>query len=199
MAEAKQVSPTRSMGTLLGIMKSKATALDAFLDSLKVSEKEIDTEDVAQIKELRDILKAKFAQVESKWEALSKADIDPFKDQEEHDKCQEDYENATFILEKYLKAAKNALDRARDQGTATQEGVPTGSGGGSGAIKIDEILKPKELLSSEMNLEEADQWFDSYRAYISFNKRNMTKLEISVRPHCESGLGNVRSIIYFQF
>ena len=143
--------------------------------------KEIDTEDVAQIKELRDILKAKFAQVESKWEALSKADIDPFKDQEEHDKCQEDYENATFILEKYLKAAKNALDRARDQGTATQEGVPTGGGGGSGAIKIDEILKPKELLSSEMNLEEADQWFDSYRAYISFNQRNMTKLEVSVR------------------
>ena len=42
-------------------------------------------------------------------------------------------------------------------------------------------MKPKELLSSEMNLEEADQWFDSYQAFISFNKRNMAKLEISVR------------------
>ena len=112
--------------------------------------------------------------------SLVKSRPDPFKDQEEHNKCQGDYETATVTLEKYLKAAKAALDRARDEGTATQEGAPTG-GGGSGAIKIDEILKPKELLSSEMNLEEADQWFDSYRAYITFNKRNMAKLEISVR------------------
>ena len=158
MAEAKQVSPTRSMGTLLGIMKSKANDLDDFLDSLK--EKDIDTEDVAQIKKLRDVLETKFAQVESKWEALSEADTDPFKDQDEHDKCHDDYEKATVTLGKYLKAAKTALDRARDEGTATQEGAPTG-GSGSGAIKIDEILKPKELLSSEMNLEEADQWFHS--------------------------------------
>ena len=50
-----------------------------------------------------------------------------------------------------------------------------------GAMKIDEMLKPKELLSSEMTLEEADQWFDSYKAFISFNKRSMVKLEISVR------------------
>ena len=178
MAEVKQVSPTRSMGTLLGIMNSKADDLDDFLDSLK--EKDIDTEDVAQIKKLRDVLEAKFAKVESKWEALSEADDDPFKDQEEHDKCKDDYEKATIALERYLKAAKNALDRARNEGTATQGGAPAGDGG-SGTIKIDEVLKPKELLSSKMNLEEADQWFDSYRAYISFNKRNMAKLEISVR------------------
>ena len=141
------------MGTLLGIMNSKADALGAFLDTL--IEKDIDTEDVAQIKKLRDVLEAKFAKVESKWEALSEADDDPFKDQEEHDKCRGDYEKATVTLEKYLKADKNALDRARDEGTATQEGVSTG-GSGSGATKIDEILKPKELLSSEMNLEEVD-------------------------------------------
>ena len=62
----------------------------------------------------------------------------------------------SVTLDKYLKAAKNALDRARDEGTATQEGT-SNSTGGSGTIKIDNILKPKELLSSEMNLEEADQ------------------------------------------
>ena len=146
------------MGTLLGIMNSKAAALDTFLGTL--GEKEINTEDVAYIKELRDILKAKFAKVESKWEALSEADTDPFKDQEDHDKCQGDYEKATVTLEKYLKAAKAALDRRRDEGTATQEGAST-SAGGSGTFKIDNILKPKELLSSEMNLEEADQWFDA--------------------------------------
>ena len=75
---AKKVSPTRSMGTLLGIMNSKAAALDTFLESLK--DKEIDVEDVAHIKELRDVLKAKYAKVESTWESLSEPGEDPFKD-----------------------------------------------------------------------------------------------------------------------
>ena len=47
---AKKVSPTRSMGTLLGIMSSKADDLNTFLESLE--DKEIDVEDVAYIKEL---------------------------------------------------------------------------------------------------------------------------------------------------
>ena len=47
---AKKVLPTRSMGMLLGIMNSKAAALDTFLESLK--DREIDVEDVAHIKEL---------------------------------------------------------------------------------------------------------------------------------------------------
>ena len=43
------------------IMKSKAAALDTFLKSLQ--DREINVEDVAQIKEFRDILKAKYAKV----------------------------------------------------------------------------------------------------------------------------------------
>ena len=42
------------MGTLLGIMNSKATALNTFLESLK--DKEIKVEDVAHIKKLQDVL-----------------------------------------------------------------------------------------------------------------------------------------------
>ena len=166
------------MGTLLGIMNSKADDLNTFLESMQ--DREIDVEDVVHIKKLRDVLEAKFAKVESTWESLSEPGEDPFKDQEEHDKCRGDYEKDSVTLKKHLKAAKNALDRARDEGTATQEGT-SNSAGNSSTIKIDDILKPKELLSSEMNLEEADQWFDTYRAFISFNKRNMAKLEISVR------------------
>ena len=45
------------MGTLLGIMNSKAATLDTFLESLK--KREIDVEYVANIKELWDVLKAK--------------------------------------------------------------------------------------------------------------------------------------------
>ena len=32
-----------------------------------------------------------------------------------------------------------------------------------------------------MTLEEADQWFESYKAFISYNKRSMTKMDISVK------------------
>ena len=124
---AKKVSATRSMGTLLGIMNSKADDLNTFLKSLQ--DREIDGEDVAQINELRDVLKARYATVESKWISLSEEVDDPFKDQEEHDKCRGDYEKASVTLKKHLKAAKKAFDRARDEGTAAQESNPNSTSG----------------------------------------------------------------------
>ena len=93
---AKKVSPTRSMGTLLGIMNSKAAALDTFLESLK--DREIDVEDVAYIKELRDVLKIRFATVETTWISSTGPGEDPFKDEEEYDKCKGDYEKAPVTL-----------------------------------------------------------------------------------------------------
>ena len=123
---AKKVSPTRSMGIFLGIMNSKADDLNTFLESMQ--DREIEVENVAHIKKLQDVLEAKFAKVESKWESLSERDEDPFKDQEEHDKCKGDYEKASVTLKKHLKAAKNALYRARDEGTATQEVTSNSTG-----------------------------------------------------------------------
>ena len=108
-------------------MNSKAADLNTLLESLQ--DKEIDVEDVAYIKEHRDVLKAKYAQVESQWESFSKRDDDPFKDQEEHDKCQGDYEKASVTLKKHLKIVKNALDRARDEGTAAQESISNSTSG----------------------------------------------------------------------
>ena len=35
-----------------------------------------------------------------------------------------------------------------------------------------------------MTLVEADQWFESYKAFISYNKRSMTKMDISVKNKC---------------
>ena len=105
------------MGTLLGIMTSKADDLNIFLESLQ--DRVINIEDVAFIKELRDVLKAKFAKVESTWESLLEPGEDPFKDDEEYDKCKGDYEKASVTLDKYLKAAKNALDRACKEDTAS--------------------------------------------------------------------------------
>ena len=55
------------MGMLLGIMNSKADDLNTFLESLQ--DREINAEDVACIKKLRDVLEAKFAKIESTWES----------------------------------------------------------------------------------------------------------------------------------
>ena len=65
------------------------TLLNTFLESMQ--DREIEVEDVAHIKKLRDVLEAKYAKVESKWESLSEEVEDPFEDQEEHDKCRGDY------------------------------------------------------------------------------------------------------------
>ena len=104
-------------------MTSKADDLNTFLESLQ--DREIDAEDVAYIKKLRDVLEAKFAKIESTGESLSEPGEDPFIDQEEHDKCRGDYEKASDTLKKHLKAAKNALDRARDAHCTTIAGSNT--------------------------------------------------------------------------
>ena len=107
------------MGTLLGIMNSKADDLNTFLESLQ--DREIYIEDVAHIWKLRDVLEAKYAKVESKWESLSEEVEDPFVDQKEHDKCRGDYEETSVTLKKHLKAAKNALDRDTTQAVQHQK------------------------------------------------------------------------------
>ena len=51
----------------------------------------------------------------------------------------------------------------------------------SGPPKIVDTLKPKEPLSEEMNLEEANQWFKSYRAHLAYNKGTLEKQDIQVQ------------------
>ena len=89
--------------------------------------------------------------MDNAWNVLNSPDRDPFKDETEFKKCQKDYEEAKIIKDKMIEAAKRTLDKAPTTGEAsasTQEAITT--------AKIDELLKPKELLSSEMKLEEAD-------------------------------------------
>ena len=112
----------------------------------------------------------------NKWNELNCTTLDPFKDETEFKKCKKDHEEAEIIKDTMLEAAKRTLDRAPTTGEASasiQEAIAT--------AKIDELLKPKELLSSEMTLEEDDQWFESYKAFISYNKRSMTKMDISIK------------------
>ena len=90
--------------------------------------------------------------MDNRWNVLNSTDPDPFKDETEFKKCQKDYEEAKIIKDKIMEAARPTLDKAPTTGEAsasTQEAITT--------AKIDELLKPKELLSSEMRLKEANQ------------------------------------------
>ena len=121
-------------------------------------------------------MEEQFDHMDVGWNVLNSTDPDQFKDETEFKKCQKDHEEAETIKDMMMEAAKRTLDRAPTTGesnAATQEAIS--------AAKIDELLKPKELLSSEMTNEEADQWFESYKAFISYNKQSMTKMDISVK------------------
>lgn len=50
------------------------------------------------------------------------------------------------------------------------------------SIKIDETLNLKELLTTSMTLEEADEWFRGYKAFLKHNEHALTKLDVQV--HC---------------
>ena len=96
-------------------------------------------------------MEEQFDLMEDRWNVLNSTDPDPFKHETEFKKCQKEYEKAKIIKDKMIEAAKRTLDKAPTTGEAsasTQEAITT--------AKIDELLKPKELLSSEMKLEEAD-------------------------------------------
>ena len=51
---------------------------------------------------------------------------------------------------------------------------------GTASVKIDELLKPKELLLLSMTFEEADEWFRNFQAFLKHNERALAKQDILV-------------------
>ena len=167
------VNPSRSMGSLKGFCTTKAKALDDFLDSVK--DRDITSSDVTIIKELRQALKEQFDRMHLKWEAFITADPDPFENDEVFTKCKKDYDESQVLVDKHMVVSKIALDRALSDGAPQAEGAT-----GATNIKIDETLKPKELLATSMTLEEADEWFRGYKAFLKHNERALRKLDVQV-------------------
>ena len=92
-------------------------------------------------------MEEQFDLMDDKWNELNYTTPDPFKDETEFKKCQKDHEEAEIIKDKMIKAAKRTLDRAPttvEASTSIQEAITT--------AKINELLKLKELLSSELTL-----------------------------------------------
>ena len=163
-------NPSRSMGSLKGFCTTKAKALDDFLGS--VQDRDITADDVITIKELRGALKDQFGRMHLKWEAFISADVDPFENDQVYEKCKKDYDESQVLVDKHLDAAKIALSRALSDGLSQAVGAT-----GTTTMKIDETLKPKELLATSMTL---DEWFRSYKAFLKHNERALTKLDVQV-------------------
>ena len=133
--------------------------------------------DVDKIKKLQDALEAQFGRLENKWNDL--ADEDPLEDDNKFDHCQGIYDKAKDTVSKHVMTSEALLLRARDQGTV--QGGSAAEGSTVASMKVDDLLKPKELLSSDMTLEEADQWFETYRTFINHNEKCMSKMDASVK------------------
>ena len=81
-------------------------------------------------------------------------------------KCETDYNESKVIVDRQIEAVEAILKEAPSADT-TQPNTT-----GVSSVKIDEMLKPKELLLRSMTLEEADQWFTNFRAFLKHNEKN---------------------------
>ena len=166
-------SATRSMGTFLGMLKKKITNLEGYIEELKVCQ-DVTDDKITRLKELRDDVKTRFIKTEDRWDTL--VEQDEFKDDGEREKCEGDYNEAEKLHKAAMAAAEKALEKVRPSSTGAPQ--PTSP---SGPPKIVDTLKPKEPLSEEMNLEEANQWFKSYRAHLAYNKGTLDQQDIQVQ------------------
>ena len=153
------VNPSRSMGNFKRYCRDKATSLNEFITMVK--DRIPTPKEVSVLEELYSELKDQFRSMHAKWEVFSKE----IEDDGVYKKCETDYNELKFIVDRQTKDEEAILKEAPSADT-TQ---PNTTGGLS--IKIDEMLKPKELLLRSMTLEEADQWFTNLRAFLKHNEK----------------------------
>ena len=162
-------NPSRSMGRFKGYCNDRAKDLNEFLSSLEDHEPTPD--EVLRLKELNTLAKEQFERMHTKWEDMA----DDITDDTVYKKCEEDYEQSKDTIARQVKAAEAKLKDA----PAPASGAPQQNASG-GNIKIDDMLKPKELLMRSMSLEEADEWFESYRAFLAHNEKALSRQDIKV-------------------
>ena len=145
-------SATRSMGTFLGMLKKKITILEEYIEELK-ARRDITDDNIARLKELKDDVKTRFIKTEDKWDAL--VDEDEFKDDNEREKCEGDYNEAVKIHKAAMDAAEKALEKIRPT-SSTEVPQPASP---SGPPKIVDTLKPNE--------NERCRWYHEHEATLT--------------------------------
>ena len=82
------------MGTLLGMLKKKIVNLEGYMYELKANQN-ITEDDISRLKELKEDVNTPFKRIKDKWDFLIEAE--EFKDFEERNKCEADYDEAEKI------------------------------------------------------------------------------------------------------
>ena len=128
----------------------KATELNELLTSLTDSTPTPD--EISKVRKLHTQLTDRFDRMYTKWEGL----VDEITNDAVYTNCEKDYEDSKVTVIRQIKATEAFLKNAPTNGTV-QPNVA-----GTTSVKIDELLKPKELLLLSMTLEEANKWFRNF-------------------------------------
>ena len=154
------VNPSRSMGNFKRYCSDKAKSLNKFINTVK--DRIPTPKEVSRLEELYSELKDHFKRMHAKWETFA----EEIEDDGVYKKCETDYNESKVIVDRQIKSAEAVLKEA-----PSADAIQLNTAGGT-SIKIDEMLKPKELLLRSMTLEEADQWFTNFRAFLKHNEKN---------------------------
>ena len=158
------VNPSRSMGNFKRYCSDKATSLNEFITMVK--DRIPTPKEVSELEELYAELKDQFKRMHAKWKIFS----EEIEDDGVYKKYGTDYNEAKVIVDRQRKAAEAILKEAPSADTSQRNTT------GGSSVKIDDMLKPKELLLRSMTLEEADQC----RAFLKHNEKALSRQDISV-------------------
>ena len=123
------------MGRFKGYCADRAKDLNEFISGLE--DREPTSDEVLRLKELCTDAKDQFKRMHTKWEVMAEEIIDDTV----YKKCEEDYEQSKDIITRQVEAAEAKLKEAPTPANVVpQYNMPGGS------PKIDEMLKPKNLL-----------------------------------------------------
>ena len=159
------------MARFKGHCADRATAIDRFLSTL--AERPPTPKEAIRLEELCTHAKDQFERMHAKWETVAEEIPDDATGQAIYKKCEDDYNESKEKINTRVEAAEAKLKEVPDESKPPQN--TTGS-----SLKIDDILKPKDLLMRSMTLEEADEWFESYRAFLAHNEKVLVKQDIKV-------------------
>ena len=123
------------MGRFKGYCTDRAKDLNDFISGL--GDHEPTPDEVLRLKELNTLAKDQFERMHTKWETMA----EEITDDTVYKKCEEDYEQSKDIITRQVKAAEAKLKEAPTPASGAPQPNSTG-----GSLKIDEMLKPKDLL-----------------------------------------------------
>ena len=164
-----------------GFCQRKVKKIDDFLHD----HPDLNSEDIQVLKNLNSALEAQLERMETAWESML-SQLEP----ETYTALDKVFNEVSEEVAKVLVASTKVIS---DKATSTQPGITSPTRNAN--TKIDDTLKPRQELLRSFTLEEANIWFDGFKAYFNHNEKVIEKLPPSVRRQIlnnsiEAGLAN---------